>query len=442
MKSFLFFLWTTILTTATCFVVPRTITTSSHPVTLLKSSINEPAYLFSPSSLDHLKNTELEDDYSRPWTKTKVQALATALATGTVLGAAGEFVIQNLLDVEKSFVLWGGLGTALGWFLGGGQQVAQDEKPINGGYDRKLIADRPERLRSVLKVLEERNKQVQTRNQKDLSLAKTFAEKVHTREYLSQLETKCQSADRPERLSPTYSRTLIDQYSYDAALQAASDWMASVDAALQGRFPVFALVRPPSHHACQGKGMGGCLLNSAAIAATYALEQPGVQSVAILDVDAHHGNGIAHCIEANPAIRYCSLHEDLSSAFLGRSPNDPDDPRSPSTNDRGPLGNILNVNLPPSTTWENGYRAALEEKALPFLLEAKPDLLLVAAGFDALEADLTSKLMLQPDDFESMAAILKDNFGERVACGLEGGYCWQNGELMDAVDSFMKPWRR
>lgn len=216
--------------------------------------------------------------------------------------------------------------------------------------------------------------------------------------------------------------------------------MECVDGALQEQ-PKFALVRPPSHHACRSKGMGGCLLNSAATAAVYALNKPGIQSVAILDIDAHHGNGIAHCVQDNKAIRYCSIHEAASSSFLGRARNDPEDPRSASYDDKGPLGNILNINLPPGTTWEDGYREALENQAMPFLTAAEPDILLVAAGFDALEADLTSRLKLQPSDFRHIATMIPAAFGKRVAFGLEGGYCWQGGELNDAILSFVEPWR-
>ena len=85
-----------------------------------------------------------------------------------------------------------------------------------------------------------------------------------------------------------------------------------------------------------------------------------------------------------------------------------------------PLGNILNINLPSNTGWESGYKDALLNEAIPFLVESKPDILLVAAGFDALDADLTSKLKLEPQDFCSIATILKEKFGNRIAFGLEG----------------------
>ena len=293
------------------------------------------SFQYSVSSLKHLENTELPDDYSRPWTPTKVKALATGFATGAVLGVAGELLFKSFMDSEKTFVVWASIGIGVGWFLGGGKQVAEEERPINGGYDRKLIADRPSRLNSVLESLMEGNNQVGVASTvRDLSNAKLYASKVHNGEYISLLESKSKEADRPGRLNPVYARTLIDQHSFGAALNAVADWMESVDAAIQER-PKFALVRPPSHHACKAKGMGGCLLNSVSIAAVYALDQPKVESVAILDIDAHHGNGIAHCIQDIPEIRYCSIHEDASSAFLGRAREDTDDPRSATSDDCG-----------------------------------------------------------------------------------------------------------
>jgi acetoin utilization deacetylase AcuC-like enzyme len=105
------------------------------------------------------------------------------------------------------------------------------------------------------------------------------------------------------------------------------------------------------------------------------------------------------------------------------------------------LGNILNINLPSNTGWDNGYKEALLNQALPFLMESKPDIILVAAGFDALDADLTSKLKLKPRDFSAISTILKEKFDNRVAFGLEGGYCWQGGELSDAIADFVTPWR-
>lgn len=220
--------------------------------------------------------------------------------------------------------------------------------------------------------------------------------------------------------------------------------MTSVDAAMARENRVqFALVRPPSHHACRNKAMGGCLLNSVAIAAHYALDRyENVERIAILDVDAHHGNGIAHCVQDNSAICYCSIHEDISSSTMLGQVTKEDNPRLPTSDDCGPLGNLCNIPLTKGTTWESGYRKALVEQAIPFLKEHHPDLLLIAAGFDALEADWTSQVRLTPQDFGRMGEILQEEFGFKVAFGLEGGYCWKDDVLCIAIDEFVGAWRK
>ena len=173
--------------------------------------------------------------------------------------------------------------------------------------------------------------------------------------------------------------------------------------------------------------------------------------VAILDIDAHHGNGGANCVQNEPRIRYCSIHEEVIEKNWFKSEKDVEkkeksvDPRSPFADDKGPLGNILNAPLAKGTVWEgeSGYKEALVERALPFLTsdgDAMPQVLILAAGFDALEVDSTSGLKLQKEDFREIGRILHDEFGNNVAIGLEGGYVWQDGTLGEAVTQLMEPW--
>lgn len=165
--------------------------------------MEDPAFVFSPMSLRHLQNTELPDDYSRPWTATKIKALSTGMAVGTILGVGGEVFFQNLFGLEKTFVVWEGLGIGAGWFLGGGRKVAEAEKAINGGYDRKLIADRPSRLHSLLNTIAEHQRddlllESSRPGDRDLDKVRVYAEKVHASEYLDMLESKSIAADRPQ----------------------------------------------------------------------------------------------------------------------------------------------------------------------------------------------------------------------------------------------------
>jgi acetoin utilization deacetylase AcuC-like enzyme len=122
---------------------------------------------------------------------------------------------------------------------------------------------------------------------------------------------------------------------------------------------------------------------------------------------------------------------------------DEDDPRSQSEDDNGPLGNKCNICLKSAgrTGWDDGYKDALVNKAIPFLQEGGASLLIVAAGFDAMDTARTSQLNLKPEDYENVGKAIYDSFGKRVAFGLEGGYSVEDGGLSRANLSFVKPWQ-
>ena len=392
-------------------------------------------------------------DYSRPWTETKTKAAAGAVVVAGTLGYGTEMLLYHLFDIEKVGLLVGAVAAALTWDALGG---VDKETPLNGGYDSKLIADKPSRLQAVLDFLNEPRQQTIDKMKVTSEAATVTASdglhpqtmdmvlKVHDASYVEALRTKCASTDRPIRLNPTYSRTLVDQYSFDAALAAASSWMVAVDNATHDNDETlsapltFCLTRPPSHHACRAKGMGGCLLNSVAIAAFYALESGQAKRVGILDVDAHHGNGIAHCVQDEPRISFVSIHEEVpkdgSSIFNSRERKE-DDPRSSTDDDRGPLGNIRNLNLAPRSGWTE-YQPNAQE-ALTFLRK-DCDLLLVAAGFDAMEADWSSSLRLRCEDYACLGRMIQDAFGTRVVMGLEGGYARQ--AMPEAMKNLVEAW--
>ena len=526
----------------------------------------ESPFLVPKSSLQHLQDTELPDDPNRkrrsPETiRAFLYGTLSAIGLTAITLAALNWIVdgqqqaQQLLHLDSLFELIqrGGVvsissavdgdnnlntiinipillqlatsigsGFSFGFFiLGNGRDSLRKDKlarrPKNGGYDRNSLADQPIRLKTILNYfnINSNDEYNDIGNPDRKGTAMYFANQVHSPQYIQFLQSKTSETDRPIRLNPRYSRTLIDQYSFRAAMDAASTWINCVDhVILQSSSPSsrirkaspsspsatmsylnkinnennvilstttmttsnavkpkFALVRPPSHHACQSKGMGGCLLSSVVIAAKYALEQypEQIQQVAILDIDAHFGNGIAHCVQDLPNIRYCSIHEEtplLRRRKRDDADKDTDDPRLPDDNDYGPLGNIKNFNLPPNTGWENGYQETLVDHAIPFLLYGDtkyndddddsnnsnqkyyntPDLLLVAAGFDALDSDWTSTLQLAPKDYYKIASVLEENFGTntytegRIAMGLEGGYSWQEGDLCVAIEEFINPW--
>ena len=175
-----------------------------------------------------------------------------------------------------------------------------------------------------------------------------------------------------------------------------------------------------------------------------ALAERTRPDVAILDVDAHFGNGVAHCVRDEPRIRYCSIHEETQEQVTTEL-----DPQGAQDEDTGPRNNLRNVNLKSGTGWETGYQAALVDQAIPFLLHGNdgdgppPDLLLVAVGFDALRSDWSSNLNLVPEDYAALGEELRRTFGDRIACGLEGGYsCDANEGIGPALRCFVRPWQQ
>nr|WP_229425909.1 histone deacetylase [Lusitaniella coriacea] len=202
--------------------------------------------------------------------------------------------------------------------------------------------------------------------------------------------------------------TLVCPQSYEIALLAVSAWLDGVDRALNDNSPVFVLARPPGHHAERKMGMGFCLFSNAAIAAEYALTQPNIDRVAILDWDVHHGNGTQHITESNPRIAYCSLHQSPGYPYTGRS------------EERGMHENVLNIPLSPRSTVTE-YQTAFEGQVIPFLQNFQPDLLVVSAGYDANRDDPLSGMDLQPQDYGVFTHLILP-LTHRIVFGLEGGY--------------------
>ncbi|NEQ19551.1 MAG: histone deacetylase [Microcoleus sp. SIO2G3] len=202
--------------------------------------------------------------------------------------------------------------------------------------------------------------------------------------------------------------TPVSPRSYDVALLAVSAWLDGVDAVLATGKPAFVLARPPGHHAESDAGMGFCLFSNAAIAAVYALQQPGIHRVAILDWDVHHGNGTQAIVENHPQIAYCSLHQYPCYPGTGHY------------TERGFHNNVLNLPFPPGSDIAI-YQPVFETKVVPFLSNFQPDLLIVSAGYDANADDPLASINLQPQDYGLFTDYCL-GITRKILFGLEGGY--------------------
>jgi acetoin utilization deacetylase AcuC-like enzyme len=211
------------------------------------------------------------------------------------------------------------------------------------------------------------------------------------------------------RLDPD---TAMSPDSLEAALRAAGAVCAAVDAAIEGsQTRAFCAVRPPGHHATRDTAMGFCLFNSIAIGAAYALTR-GLERIAIVDFDVHHGNGSQDIFWNDSRVLYASTHQS------------PLYPGSGARSETG-TGNIVNAPLPPGSG-SREFRAAFERIVLPALRGFEPQLLLISAGFDAHALDPLADLNLDANDYawvtRELVDIAQTSASGRVISSLEGGY--------------------
>jgi acetoin utilization deacetylase AcuC-like enzyme len=208
--------------------------------------------------------------------------------------------------------------------------------------------------------------------------------------------------------------TALDSGSWEAATLASGAAIGAVESALSGT-SAFAIVRPPGHHAGRDYGMGFCLLNHVSIAAEYARSQ-GIQRVAILDWDVHHGNGTQDIFYASGDVLYLSAH---------RSPFYPGTGDVREVGEGRGQGFTANVPLPGRSD-ENFYTAAFSGFFIPILREFRPGLILVSAGYDSHRADPLGGMQLEAASFgrfaAEMAALAREIEAAPLALLLEGGY--------------------
>jgi len=251
-------------------------------------------------------------------------------------------------------------------------------------------------------VLERREAPVVDR--RDLTLA-------HTAGYVAELKDVLEGVTKsgvPRAIDPD---TVAGPGTLCAALRAAGAAVAATDAVIDGEVDnAFCAVRPPGHHATRDQAMGFCFFNNIAIAARHALDVRGLQRVAVVDFDVHHGNGTEDIVAGDERVLMVGIFQHLLYPYCGGVP----------------MGdNILNV---PIAAYTRGpaIREVFEAKLIPRLEAFEPEMIFISAGFDAHRDDDLGQLGLVEADYEWITQRIKsvaDRHAKgRIVSSLEGGY--------------------
>jgi acetoin utilization deacetylase AcuC-like enzyme len=203
----------------------------------------------------------------------------------------------------------------------------------------------------------------------------------------------------------------MNPYTAIAALRAAGALVQATDLVIAGGVPsAFCSVRPPGHHAERGSAMGFCFFNNVAVGVMHALEHHGLQRVALIDFDVHHGNGSEDIFQGDERVLMCSIFEKGLYPFNGEEAVGP---------------NMVNVGMP-SRSGGDVFREAVTQQWLPALNAFKPQMIFISAGFDAHREDDMGNLGLVEADYawvtKQLMQVASTHANGRVVSCLEGGY--------------------
>ncbi|HEX7382802.1 MAG TPA: histone deacetylase family protein [Burkholderiaceae bacterium] len=239
---------------------------------------------------------------------------------------------------------------------------------------------------------------------RDIALAHTGAYLAELHELLRQVA----ESGEPRAVDPD---TVACPHTWAAAQRAAGAAVAATDAVLDGAVDnAFCAVRPPGHHATRDQAMGFCFLNNVAVAVRHALDVRGLERVAVVDFDVHHGNGTEDILAGDERVLMVSFFQHPLYPYSGAVPKG---------------DNMLNLPIPPYTRGLE-VRELIEANWMPRLEAFRPQMIFVSAGFDAHRDDDLGQLGLVEADYEWITRRVKDvadrHAGGRIVSCLEGGY--------------------
>jgi acetoin utilization deacetylase AcuC-like enzyme len=236
-------------------------------------------------------------------------------------------------------------------------------------------------------------------------------ERAHSTHYVTEIHDLLEQvrlAGTPRALDPD---TIAGPGTLAAALRAAGAAVAATDEVLAGRASnAFCAVRPPGHHATRDQAMGFCFFNNVAIAARHALDVHGLQRVAIIDFDVHHGNGTEDIIAGDERVLMCSFFQHPLYPYSGAVPKGT---------------NMVNVPVAPYTRGA-AVRQTILDRWLPALQRFEPEMIFISAGFDAHREDDLGQMALVEDDYawitRQLVQLARQYSSGRIVSCLEGGY--------------------
>ena len=231
--------------------------------------------------------------------------------------------------------------------------------------------------------------------------------RAHGEEYIATIDAASPSSGL-HFLDPD---TALCPHSLDAARHAAGALVLATDLVVKGEcMTAFCAVRPPGHHAERHRAMGFCLFNNVAVGALHALSAHGIERVAIIDFDVHHGNGTEDIFSHDPRVLMVSTFQH---------------PLYPYSGTENPAPNMINIPLP-AGSGSDAFRAAVIDHWLPALEAHRPEILYVSAGFDAHREDPLAGLKLTEADYawvtRELVTVANRHGRGRIVSTLEGGY--------------------
>jgi|SRR5579862_108039 len=269
--------------------------------------------------------------------------------------------------------------------------------------------ERPDRLRAVEQALEAEKFQSLAREQAPMASLENIA-LCHPMDYIVEIR----DATPAEGIAHLDADTSMSPGSFEAALRAAGGAIFAVDEVLAKKAKnAFVATRPPGHHAETARPMGFCFFDNVAIAARHAQQRHGIARAAVVDFDVHHGNGSQEIFWSDKSVMYCSTHQ--MPLFPGTG----------AVIESGEHNTVVNAPLRPGDGSEK-FRAALETRILPRLVEFQPELIIISAGFDAHMRDPLASINLSENDFvwatQKLMDVADRYAGGRIVSVLEGGY--------------------